>query len=161
MVIIYIFQQLWLFIYGKNGGGQLINGYTLEMMIWYMIMAEVLLYAVNSRATTRAFGDDIKSGKIAYQLNKPYNYYLYQVATSMGGNMWRLLFLVPTAIIMGVILLGPVANFSFVYVLPLIVTLFLSVFLTCIIYGSVGLLTFWIEEATPFTWIIQKFQMSF
>ena len=38
-VIIYIFKMLWNFIYSKNGGGQLINGYSLEMMIWYMIMA--------------------------------------------------------------------------------------------------------------------------
>ena len=62
---------------GGNGGGTIINGYTLEMMIWYMIMAEIFMYAVNSRGVTRAFGSDIKSGKIAYQLNKPYNYYFY------------------------------------------------------------------------------------
>ena len=47
IVIIYIFQQLWQFIYGGNGGGTLLNGYTLQMMIWYMIMAEVLMYSVN------------------------------------------------------------------------------------------------------------------
>ena len=41
-VIIYIFKELWYFIYG-GGGGTLINGYTLDMMIWYMIMAEILI----------------------------------------------------------------------------------------------------------------------
>ncbi|MBR4003939.1 MAG: hypothetical protein IKI95_07845, partial [Clostridia bacterium] len=44
---------------------------------------------------------------------------------------------------------------------PLIISLLLATLLTCIIYGTVGLLSFWIEEATPFTWIIQKFQMLF
>ena len=76
VVIIYIFQQLWQFIYGGSGVGNVINGYTVQMMIWYMIMAEVLMYAVNARAVTRSFGSDIKSGKIAYQLNKPYSYFL-------------------------------------------------------------------------------------
>ncbi len=161
VVIIYIFQQLWQFVYGGSGTGTLINGYTINMMIWYMIMAEVLMYSVNARGVTRAFGNDIKSGKIAYQLNKPYNYYMYQVFSQLGEIMWKLVFLVPTGIIMGLILLGPIQNFSFLYVIPLIVSLLLAVILTAIIYGTIGLLTFWIEEATPFTWIVQKFQMLF
>ena len=161
VVIIYIFKELWQFIYGGNGGGTLIKGYTLNMMIWYMIMAEILMYAVNARGVTRAFGNDIKSGKIAYQLNKPYNYYLYQVSSSAGEFIWKLLFLVPTGIIMGLLLLGPIPNFSIAYVIPLFISLLLAVFLTGIIYGTVGLLSFWIEESTPFTWIIQKFQMLF
>ena len=161
IVIIYIFQQLWQFIYGGSGGGTLIHGYSVEMMIWYMIMAEVLMYSVNARGVTRAFSTDIKSGKIAYQLNKPYNYFAYQVCSQAGAFMWKLIFLVPTGIIMGLILLGPIPNFSFIYVVPLLVSLLLAVLLTCIIYGTVGLLSFWIEEATPFTWIVQKFQMLF
>lgn len=159
IVIIYIFQQLWQFIYGDQGGGTLINGYTLNMMIWYMIMAEVLMYSVNARAVTRAFGNDIKTGKIAYQLNKPYNYYLYQIFSQSGAFTWKLIFLVPTAIIMGLLLLGPISNYNWTFVFPTLISMLLAVFLTCIIYGSVGLLTFWLEEATPFTWIIQKFQM--
>lgn len=161
IVIIYIFHELWQFIYGGSGGGTLINGYTIQMMIWYMIMAEALMYSVNARGVTRAFGSDIKSGKIAYQLNKPYNYFAYQVCSQEGVFMWKLVFLVPTGIIMGLILLGPIPNFNIAYVVPLIVSLLLAVLLTCIIYGSIGLLSFWIEEATPFTWIIQKFQMLF
>ena len=160
-VIIYIFKQLWQFIYGGNGGGTLINGYTLDMMIWYMIMAEIFMYSVNARGTTRAFGSDIKSGKIAYQLNKPYNYYFYQVSTSLGESCWKLIFLLPVAIGLGLLLLGPIPAFSIAYVLPLGLTLVLGILLTCVIYGAVGLLSFWIEEATPFTWIIQKFQMLF
>ncbi|MBP3344650.1 MAG: ABC transporter permease [Clostridia bacterium] len=159
LVIIFIFKELWTFIYGKNGGGQLIKGYTLDMMLWYMIMAEVLMYSINARTVTRAFSGDIKSGKIAYQLNKPYNYYLYQVSNQAGSIIWKLLFLVPAAIIMGLLLLGPIANFSVAYVVPLLIALLLAAFLTAIIYGTIGVLSFWIEEATPFTWIVQKFQM--
>ena len=161
IVIIYIFKQLWQFIYGGSGGGNLIHGYSVEMMIWYMIMAEVLMYAVNARGVTRAFSNDIKSGKIAYQLNKPYNYFSYQVCSQAGVFLWKLVFLVPTGIIMGLILLGPIQNFSILYVMPLLASMLLAVLLTCIIYGVVGLLSFWIEEATPFAWIVQKFQMLF
>ena len=159
-VIIYIFKMLWDYIYTK-GGGELINGYNLDMMIWYMIMAEVLMYALNARGVTKCFSEDIKSGKIAYQLNKPYNYYTYQVATQAGEFMWKLVFLIPTAIVMGLILLGPIANFSVLYILPILGSILLASLLNCIIYGAVGLLSFWVEESGPFTWIVQKFVMLF
>lgn len=160
-VIIFIFRELWGYIYGGNGGGSLINGYNLNMMIWYMILAEVLMYCLNARTVTRAFSNDIKSGKIAYQLNKPYNYYYYQVATQCGISVNKICFLVPTAILMGLILVGPIANFRIEYVIPLLISLAFSTLLLCTIYGAVGLLAFWIEESTPFTWIIQKFIMLF
>ena len=105
-VIIFIFFELWSYIYGGEGGGSLINGYDLNMMIWYMIMAEILMYAQNSVTITRTFGNDIKSGKVAYGLNKPYNYFTYQVSNQTGVFVYKLLFLIPTGIILGLILLG-------------------------------------------------------
>lgn len=160
-VIIFIFYELWSFIYGGEGGGSLINGYNLQMMIWYMIMAEVLMYSMSSTSVTRAFGNDIKSGKVAYGLNKPYNYFSYQIANQCGVFVYKLLFLIPTAVVLGLILLGPIQNFSALYILPILLSLLLATFLTCIMYGTIGLLCFWIEESTPFTWIIAKFVMIF
>ena len=159
VVIIYIFLQLWQFIYGGSGGGTLINGYSLNMMLWYLIGAELLAYTVNARRTTRVFATDIKSGKIAYQLNKPYNYFLYQVFSQFGEIIWKLAFLLPTGLGIGLILLGPIETFSALYVLPILICLFLAILLTCLVYGSIGLLSFWIEEATPFTWIVSKMQL--
>jgi ABC-2 type transport system permease protein len=124
-------------------------------------MAEVLMYSLNARGVTKCFSEDIKSGKIAYQLNKPYNYYTYQVASQSGAFIWKMIFLIPTALIMGFILLGPIANFSIAYILPIFGSLLLASLLNCIIYGAVGLLSFWVEESTPFTWIVQKFVMLF
>lgn len=160
-VIIYIFRELWGYIYGGNNNGNLINGYSFEMMLWYMIMAEALLYAISSKSVTRAFSNDIKSGKVAYQLNKPYNYFLYQVFSQCGVFLWSLIFIVPAGIVMGLVLVGPINGFNVLYVLPILLSLLLATLLTCLAYGIVGLLSFWIEEATPFTWIVQKFLMIF
>ena len=155
-VIIIIFNQLWRYIYGNNLS-TMINGYTLDMMIWYLIMAETLTYCLNSKSVTKAFARDIKTGKIAYSLNKPYNYFWYQVVSTMGYSVWKMLFLVPTAFILGFILLGNVSDFKLIYILPFILSIFLSCLLGTIIYGVIGLFAFWIEEPTPFTWIVQKF----
>ena len=160
-VIIFIFNELWGYIYGGSGLGNTINGYSLKMMIWYMIAAEILMYSFNARAVTRSFSNDIKSGKIAYGLNKPYNYFGYQVANNTGAFCWKLLFLLPAAFIIGTILLGKIENFSIAYILPIILSLFLATFLSSIMYGIMGLLAFWVEEATPFAWILQKFNMLF
>ena len=131
------------------------------MMIWYMIMAEVFMYAINCRVTTKAFANDIKTGKIAYSLNKPYNYFCYQVSSSAGVFCWKLLFLIPSAIIIGLVTVGPIENFSVAHIVPLLISCLFGVFLNCIMYGIIGLFCFWIEESTPFTWILQKFNMLF
>lgn len=159
IVIIYIFKELWQYIYSNSIGSSMINGYTINMMIWYLIMAEIFMYSVRAGKVTKSFSKDIKSGAIAYKLNKPYNYFIYQIFTSFGEFVWKLIFLVPVGIIIGLILLGPIANFSALYIFPLILSTLLGVVLTGIIYGIIGLLSFWVEEATPFTWIVQKFQM--
>lgn len=160
-VIIFIFKQLWEFIFGGSGVGNIIFGYSIEMMIWYMIMAEILLYAIKRRAIMLSFGNDIKSGSIAYKLVKPYNYFGYQIASHCASFLWKLCFLIPAGIVMGLILLGPIANFSFAFVFPIFVSVLLACLLTCIIYGLIGLFCFWIEESTPFSWILEKFVMLF
>ncbi len=161
IVIIFIFKQLWNYIYSESGIGNLINGYTIEMMIWYMIMGEVYTYASVRRAITKSFGNDIKSGKIAYQLNKPYNYFIYQISNQTAVTFWRFLFLIPSGILIGLLLLGPIANFQFYFIFPILFSLLISVFLSCLIYSAFGMLCFWIEEATPFTWIFEKFMLLF
>ncbi len=160
-VIIFIFSQLWGYIYGEGGTGELISGYTLKMMLWYMIGAEVITYALNPRGVTRAFSADIKSGKIAYQLNKPYNYFAYQVATISASFIWKLCFLVPSGIMAGLLMVGTIVGFSIAYVVPIIVCIVLSSILSCVLYGIIGMLCFWIEESTPFTWVVQKTIMLF
>ncbi len=158
MVIIYIFYELWGYIY-SSGTSKLINGYTIEMMIWYMISAEVLMYGFNARTVTKNFSNDIKSGKIAYGLNKPYNYFLYQISNTAGAFCWKLIFIIPTAFVLGTLLLGPIKNVSIISILMITFSLVFSTFLGALMYGIIGLLAFWVEEASPFTWILQKFNM--
>ena len=155
-VIIIIFNQLWRYIY-TNGISQTINGYDLDMMIWYLIMAEILTYCLSSRSVTKVFASDIKSGKIAYSLNKPYKYYIYQVFSTLAYSVWKMLFMIPAGLICGYILLGEKQNFEFYYIFPLVLVIFLACLLGVVIYGIIGLIAFWIEEPTPFTWIVQKF----
>ena len=52
-VIVIIFKQLWTFIY-TEGGGTIINGYTVNMMMWYLIMAESITFILSTNTVTAA-----------------------------------------------------------------------------------------------------------
>ena len=154
-VIMLIFYQLWDYIYGNNI--QNIGGYNLDMTIWYLIIAEMLTYCVSSRKITKNFASDIKTGKIAYALNKPYNYFIYQIVTCMATAIWKMFFMIPESLVCGLIFLGNLNGFRLEYFLPFLLCLLLACLVSTIIYGTIGLLAFWIEEPSPFTWIVQKF----
>ena len=66
--IIYIFLQLWSYIY--KDGQNLINGYNLGQMIWYLVIAELITYSAKSRSIVKSISDEIKTGGISYKLNK-------------------------------------------------------------------------------------------
>ena len=71
-LLCYILIQLWGYIYG--GGKQaIINSYTLEQMLWYLIVGECIVNSAKCNQITRSISNEIKSGSIAYKLNKPYN----------------------------------------------------------------------------------------
>ena len=161
VIIIYIFNELWSYVYGGKGYGSVINGYTFDQMLWYLIIAEALTFALKGKTVTKTISSDIKSGKLAYQLNKPYNYYTYQVFSLCGNFIWNLVFLLPVAVILGLIFVGGIQGFSILFILPILLTIVLAMLLTGLAYGMIGLLAFWIEESSPFAWILQKFIMIF
>lgn len=154
-LLCYILIQLWGYIYG--GGKQaIINSYTLEQMLWYLIVGECIVNSAKCNQITRSISNEIKSGSIAYKLNKPYNYYVYSVVSFMAKTCFITLFTLPTAIIIGAIFIGLPPNFTLVQIVPCLFTFFLSIFISWCIYGVVGLIAFWVQDSTPFYWIVSK-----
>ncbi len=161
VVIIFIFFQLWSYIYGSTGFGEIKNGYTFENMLMFLIMGEVIAYSLNPKGITRIFANDVKSGALAYKLNKPYNYFGYQVVSQSSVFVWKLCFLIPVALFVCLLFFGEIPNFEWVSILPILYSLIVAVLINCLVYGCIGLLAFWIEDSTPFSWIIQKFVFLF
>ena len=84
-LIIFIFTQLWQAVY--SGGPGVIEGLTLPMMIWYLVMTESIVTSPGH--IVEEIGYEIQSGQIAQSLNKPYNYFLFKYAMSMGKTWLR------------------------------------------------------------------------
>ena len=124
-VMMFVFMNLWQYMY--SDGTQIINGYTFEQMIWYILVTEVLWYGTRNKKLTDEISKDIKTGNIAYNINKPYNYVFYIIAKHLGEITIRLILFVIVGIIIGLFFIGPIQNFQFINI-PFIL---LAVILRC------------------------------
>lgn len=158
-LLIFVFAQLWRYVYAA-GGTSAIEGYTMDMMVWYLIGTEIIYFAAKPRVIVRAYSDDIISGRIAYQINKPYNYYMYQTSSVFGQFLFKFIFILISGIAVGLLLVGPISDFSAVGILPIVISMLLGLVNSCLMYGVFGLMSFWIEDSTPFSWILQRFAMT-
>lgn len=84
----WIFYQLWNVTF-QAAGTDSINGLTLYSTMWYLMMAETI--ELSRPALARTISDNVKDGSIAYILNKPYSFLLYQFSNSMGETIFRAL----------------------------------------------------------------------
>jgi viologen exporter family transport system permease protein len=148
----WIFYQLWNVTFNASGTHS-INGMTLYSTMWYLMMAETI--ELSRPALARTISDHVKDGSIAYILNKPYSFLLYQFSNSMGETVFRALVNAIFGSAMVWWLVGPPPGRSgwlFAF-LALLGTWVLNFCITCLI----GLSAFLVEDVAPFMWIYQKF----
>ena len=74
-IMLFIFLNLWQYIYADPN--ELINGYNMNQMMWYVTITEVLWSIIGGRNLCKKISNDVRSGNIAYNINKPYNYSQY------------------------------------------------------------------------------------
>lgn len=149
--LIFIFLMLWKVIYSN---GSKISGYTVTQIIWYVIIAELVL---NSKSNILDdLNNDIRDGSIAYLINKPYNYVLYQFANGIGQIGFKVVINILIAVVMGLTFVGPLLHFSIYNVIFGGISLLVAIILNFFILVSIGLVSFWVEENGPFYWIYSK-----
>jgi ABC-2 type transport system permease protein len=147
----WIFHQLWKVTFAAAGMDS-INGMTLYSTMWYLMMAETV--ELSRPALARTISENVKDGSIAYILNKPYSFLLYQFSNAMGETIFRAL---TCAIIGSLMVWGLVGappsllgwSFAFVAVLG---AWTINFCISCLI----GLSAFLVEDVAPFMWIYQK-----
>jgi ABC-2 type transport system permease protein len=102
---------------------------------------------------------EIRGGRIAYTLNKPYDYPAYIVSKYIGESAFNYGFSIVIAIAVGFVFIGPLATFN-PSALPFIIfSLMMSSLVSCQIYLVFALISFWVEENAPFVWIYEKFML--
>lgn len=158
-ITISILVSLWSFLY-KDGAGT-INGYTFNQMIWYLLLAEIITFGSGSKVATDEVRDCIKSGNIAYQVNKPYHYVIYTIFKFLADTFIRFSMFSIIAIILGLIFAGPIEGFNINTLLSAIPVYALAVLITGSVKILISLSSFWIEDSKPFQNVYNKIVLIF
>lgn len=152
----WIFYQLWKVTYAASGS-DVINGLSLRDVLWYLMMAETI--ELGRPPLARTISENVKDGSIAYLLNKPYDFLLYQFSTTIGETIFRS---VINAIFGGAVifwLAGPPEHpEGFLIALPAI---FGAWILHFCVTAMIGLSAFVAEDVSAFMWIYQKLAFVF
>jgi ABC-2 type transport system permease protein len=149
--IVFIFMQLWRSIFHRGGS---IAGYSYSQILWYLIITEMLTFSQSN--VFEDLNQDIKSGNIAYLLNKPFHYLLYQCANGTGPILVKWLINGLTGLALGSLWIGPLAGFSPIRLPLLLLAMANGLLLNFLAMACLGLSAFWLEENTAFYWIYQK-----
>jgi ABC-2 type transport system permease protein len=153
-IMMFVFVNLWQYVY--QDASKLINGYSMNQMIWYVLITEVLWFGTRNKTLTKQISFDIKTGNIAYNINKPYNYVLYMIARHLGEITIKLLLFVVFGVLLGFIMIGPIPGFNFIYLPIILLVALLGILINSIIRITISVISFWIEDSTPFHWIYDK-----
>jgi len=147
----WIFYQLWKVTYAASGSS-VINGLTLNNVLWYLMLAETI--ELGRPPVARTISENVKDGSIAYLLNKPYDFLLYQFSTVMGETVFRT---VMNALIGGLMILWLVGRpehpEGILIALPAIIGAWIVHFCVNVM---IGLSAFVVEDVSAFVWIYQK-----
>lgn len=148
----WIFYQLWKITFATSGS-MVINDLTLRDTLWYLMLAETI--ELGRPPLARTISENVKDGSIAYILNKPYDFLLYQLSTSLGETIFRAIM---NAVFGGLVvwwLVGaPAHPEGIIIALPAILGAWILHF--CVM-AMIGLSAFAFEDISAFTWIYQKF----
>lgn len=153
-IFIFIFLNLWKYIYSNPN--EIINGYTMEQMIWYVIITEILWMILGGRKLCKKISDEVRSGNIACKINKPYNYIGYILSSHLGDATIRALMYITLGMITGLIFLGSFPNLNILSIIAVILTGILATVISTLIITFIGLLSFVIEDSNPFYWIYSR-----
>ena len=153
-IMIFIFLNLWHYIYSDPK--ELINGYNMNQMIWYVIITEILWMSLGGRKLCKKICEDVRSGNIAYNINKPYNYVEYSLSNHLGLVTVRFILVGILGMVLGLVFLHSTPIQSIFQVIAVIVSCFLATVINILLITSLGLISFFIEDANPFYWIYSK-----
>ena len=151
LLFLWIFLQLWRTTYGASGQTQ-IAGLTLNDTLWYLMIAETQV--LSRPRISRTVSDAVKDGSIAYLLNKPYSFLLYQLSVSLGDISVRMVFNILAGGTLVWITVGPPPDLR---TIPLtLVALLLGWLIDFSFAALIGLTAFITEDVAAFEWIYQK-----
>jgi len=153
---IWIFMQLYETTFSVRGISS-VNGLTVTMTIWILAFAQSFQSSTRP-PVSRIVNDEVRSGDLQYVISRPYSYLGFHYFSQLGKIVAFLLPNIAVAVLASLFFVGLI-SFSIQGILWGILLLFLGLTLDFLMSFSLGILAFWVEDATSFTWIYHKAQI--
>ena len=153
-IMIFIFLNLWQYIY--QDPNELINGYNMNQMIWYVIVTEILWMSLKGRDLCKKISGDVRSGNIAYNINKPYNYVEYTLWSHLGLVTIRFILVGFLGMVLGIIFLHTFPSLTILQFMGVLLSCLLATVISIYLITFLGLISFFIEDASPLYWVYSK-----
>ena len=152
VVLVLILGQLWKTTFSARGA-KVLNGFSISDMVWYLVIAETI--ALSLPALTRRIDQEVRSGQLAYLLGRPCSYVFYNFAQYLGERLVRLAINAVVGAILALIFVGP-PHFTWMGIVAWPLVTFLALCIDFVAYFSIGLLAFWTEETTAFSFLFSR-----
>jgi ABC-2 type transport system permease protein len=151
---IVIFSFLWEFVLE----GKALAGYTRQELIWYVIMAEAIMYSFHHYY--RKVANKVEMGDFAYDMTKPFNFLTRTVVEGLAELPMTFALLMAGSVL-GIIFAGVLPITILQFVISLMVMLVAAVLLL-VFNILVGLLAIWLGRDVSSVWILcQKAMLIF
>lgn len=157
LLMMFIFMNLWQYMYSNPD--EIINGYSMSQMIWYVTITELIYSVMNGRKFCRKIINDVKSGNLVYNMNKPYNYINYLLFSHLGEIAINFIICSIFGIGISYLFLGSFPELNLVSVLAVVITFILAIIINTLLITFIGLFSFIIEDASPLYWMYSKFML--
>ncbi|UQZ86538.1 hypothetical protein SK3146_05831 [Paenibacillus konkukensis] len=151
ITIMYIFIQLWRVTY-QGEGSRLIEGYSYDQIIWYILFAEALTTAFPSLATR--IEDEVKNGDVGYKLTRPLSYIGYHYVGYVSEVLVRLLVNLCIGGLLGIAMFG-LPHFGWGWAGFAVVAIG-SVTVNYLLNMALALCAFWVEETRGLEFVYHK-----
>lgn len=147
---------LYAYIFKLNNG--LVNGVDFKTTIWSMFIYFCIMI-LNIRRLDNIIMEDVQSGNVEMYMNKPTSYLTLSFMRTLGQGLFSFLLIsFIGSILMGLFIGIPKLNLV-IFIPTFILTFILGQILGLLIYGTIGLLSFFVQDIRPIHWIVDKFVM--
>ncbi len=147
---------LYSYVFNLSGGS--INGINYITTLWSMFIYFCLM-TLNIRKIHTLIMNDVRNGNVEMFINKPVNYVLLSFYKSLGQGIYSFVVISILGTIAMLLFVG-VPELNLVIFIPtLIITIILGQILGLIIFSTIGLLSFFMQDVRPIYWITDKFVM--
>lgn len=159
MFRVWVFSQLYRVAFASQQASQ-IGGLTLTQTIWTLALTQSFFVSNRTRILVKQITNEVKNGTIAYTMNRPYSYVLFNFFGNFGVLGSRVITSTIMSGIVALILVGGI-YFNIIGLIAGIILFLLGVSMNTLIALVMGLLAFWTEETSPYRWIYDKFNWLF